>query len=271
MRKRGGDLVTTDWPRALSQAGEAVRNRVAGGGRLAVMISPMLSCEDAGALASAALELDPNAVFGLGPVPTFGEDRAYPPGVSDDDPKRFVIRAEKAPNARGVRRVLSALATGDVLEFDAFVKKLGASDVGAAIIAGGYASEWHTPELASALSRESLALVLIDTLMNPLVKHADVVLPGATFAEKAGVFENVDHKLQAFEQAIRPVGDARAEAQIGLDLLAELRDESRTVYNAASFRATLCEGCPQLSALVNEVVIPTRPELRDPDMEMVVL
>lgn len=271
MRRRGGDLVTTDWSRALSQASEAMRNAVAGGGRLAVMISPMLSCEDAGALALAALEMDPDAVFAVGPVPIEGEDRAYPPGVSDDDPKRFVIRAEKAPNARGVRRVLDALGKSEALDFDGFVSTLASGGAGAALVAGGYPSEWHTPELASALARESLVVVLCDVLMNPLVKHSDVVLPGATFAEKAGVFENVNNRLQAFEQAIRPAGLSRAEAQIGLDLLAEARDDSRTTYNAATLRSTLADAAPALTALVNDVAVPTRPELRDPDMEMAAL
>ncbi len=271
MRKRGAELVTTDWPRALSQAAEAARNAVAAGGRLALMVSPMLSCEDAGALALAALEIDPNALFAVGPVPFDGEDRVYPPGVADDDPKRFVIRAEKAPNARGVKRVLDALAPNDVLDSNAFVKHASSDATGAVIVAGGYPSEWHTPELASALARESLAVILIDTLMSPLVKHADAVLPGATFAEKAGVFENANHKLQAFEQAIRPVGENRSEAQIAHDLIAELTGAERTLFNAASFRATLAEKHPALAPLVNDVSTPSRPELRDPDMEMVAL
>jgi len=269
MRRRGEDLVTTDWPRALSQAVERVRAAVAGGKGLSVMVSPMLSCEDAGALALAALELDPKASFAVGPVPVDGEDRVYPPGIGDNDPKRFVIRAEKAPNARGVRRVLEALAPGAVGDFAGFVSGLG--NAGAALVAGGYPSEWHTPELAGALGRDDLTVILCDTLMSGLVRHAEVVLPGATFAEKAGVFENADGKLQAFEQAIRPVGDNRAEGQIGLDLIAEATDAPRELFNAATVRERLASSAPALSVLTAEVSFPSRPELRDPDMEMVAL
>jgi len=269
MRRRGEDLVTTDWPRALTQATESVRESLTGGKRLSVMISPMLSCEDAGALALAALVLDPNASFALGPVPVDGEDRVYPPGIADDDPKRFVIRAEKAPNARGVRRVLEALAPGGVTDFAGFVS--GLSDAGAALVAGGYPSEWRTPELADALAREDLTVILCDTLMSTLVRHAEVVLPGATFAEKAGVFENADHRLQAFEQAIRPVGDNRAEGQIGLDLITEATGEKRELFNAATLRERLAAKAPALAPLTTEVSFPSRPELRDPDMEMVTL
>jgi NADH-quinone oxidoreductase subunit G len=269
IRRRGEDLVTTEWPRAIAQAVQEIRKNLDGGKRLALMVSPMLSCEDAGALAMAALALDPQAVFGVGPVPTSGEDQVYPPGVAENDPKRFVIRAEKAPNARGARRVLEALAPGEVHNFNGFVDQL--EGCGAAIIAGGYPSEWATPDLDKCLAREDLCVVLIDVLMSSLARHAEVVLPGASWAEKAGVFENVDHRLQAFEQAIRPVGEARSEGQIGLDLLAEAMDEDRTVFNAATLRTRLAEQSEALRLLETDVRFPARPELRDPDMQLVEL
>ena len=271
LRRRGGDLVTTEWPRAISQAVEELRRALSGGKRLVLMVSPMLSCEDAGALALAAQELDANSVFGVGPVPTDGHDRVYPPGAGENDPKRFVIRAEKAPNARGVRRVLEALSGAAVHDFAGTVGAMRSKDTGAAIVAGGYPSEWHTPELAAALEREDLCVVLADVLMSPLVKHAEVVLAGATWAEKAGVFENDRQQLQAFEQAIRPVGDNRAEGQIGLDLLAEARGEARVTFNAATLRETLATRAGALSVLLTQVSHPARPELRDPDMELVEL
>jgi anaerobic selenocysteine-containing dehydrogenase len=107
--------------------------------------------------------------------------------------------------------------------------------------------------------------------MSKLARHAEVVLPGASWAEKAGVFENVDHRLQAFEQAIRPVGEARSEGQIGLDLLAEALDEGRTVFNAATLRSRLAEKSADLRSLETDVHFPARPELRDPDMQLVEL
>jgi len=270
MRRRGTDLVTTDWSRALSQAAEEVKGALAGGKKLAVLVSPMVSCEDAGMIAEAALAFEAETVFALGPVPTAGEDRVYPPGVGDDDPKRFVIRGEKAPNARGVRRVLEGV-DGSATDFAGFVNAIKSKDVGAAIVVGGYPSEWHTAELESALGREGLRVVLVDILMSALVKHAEVVLPGASFAEKAGVFENVDGKLQAFEQAIRPIGDNRSEGQIGLDLLAELTGGKRELFNAATARGRLASRGGALGALETEVSQPVRPELKDPDMEMVAL
>jgi anaerobic selenocysteine-containing dehydrogenase len=78
--------------------------------------------------------------------------------------------------------------------------------------------------------------VLIDSLPNSLMPVADVVLPAATWVEKAGTFENVHNLLQAFEPAIQPLEFARPEAQIALDLAAAagLADPQR--FSAAETR-----------------------------------
>ena len=72
------------------------------------MVSPMLTCEDAYLLARAARAIDERAILAIGPIPRRGEDRLYPPSAPPE--KAFRVYAEKAPNARGVRRVLEAMA-----------------------------------------------------------------------------------------------------------------------------------------------------------------
>lgn len=212
VRRQFGSPVPTDWARGLSEAVEAVKRCVSAGKRLVVMMSPMLSCEDAFALAYAARAMDPRVIFALGPVPMAGEDKTFPAG----NPKGYRIYAEKAPNARGVRRVLGALS-GEVLAYEAAVARLRTNDVGAVIVTGNYPSDWVTPELAGAVEKK--CLVVIDSLRTVLSERADVVLPSCTWVEKAGTFENANGVLQAFEQAIPTVGDSRAEGQIGHDLL----------------------------------------------------
>jgi anaerobic selenocysteine-containing dehydrogenase len=59
---------------------------------------------------------------------------------------------------------------------------------------------------------------MIDTFSNEMTKAADIVLPGATWTEKAGTFLSARNHLQGFERAIPPVGDARSEGQIATDL-----------------------------------------------------
>ncbi|MCL2336418.1 MAG: molybdopterin-dependent oxidoreductase, partial [Firmicutes bacterium] len=47
---------------------------------------------------------------------------------------------------------------------------------------------------------------------------ADVVLPGARFAEKDGTFSNTERRVQRVRKAIDPVGNARADWQIICDV-----------------------------------------------------
>ena len=44
-------------------------------------------------------------------------------------------------------------------------------------------------------------------------------LPICSWAEKSGVFENIDGKIQAFAQAIPPLDDTRSSGRIFWDLL----------------------------------------------------
>ncbi len=205
-----GKQQEVDWGRAYRETIGKLEGK-----HLAVMVSPMLTCEDAFLLVEAVRRLDEEAVFAVGPVPREGEDKAFPGG--------YTVRAEKAPNARGVRRVLEAMTGGAVPSYEEFLGRLDSTEFQGFVATGNYPSEWVTEELAHAA--EGKAIVLIDTLPNRLTEMAEVVLPASTWVEKAGTFENVDNKLQAFEQAIPTIGVSRTESQIGLDLIAILDGE----------------------------------------------
>ena len=219
LRRQHGILVETDWARAYDQAIDTLRAPLNDSTRLALVISPMLPCEEAYALARLAREIDENAILALGPVPRQGEDKHFPPSHDPDDPRVFKMRAEKAPNARGVRRVLEAVTGNTALEFDELLAA-HAHEIGSVLLTGNYPSDWATDSTLDAL--ESPAVVLIDTLDSHLRQVASVILPGATWAEKAGTFENADGRLQAFEQAIPTQHESKSEGQIATDMLAIL-------------------------------------------------
>src|SRR5690606_8538971 len=166
-RQQYGAPVDCDWPKAYEIAATHLKQIVDEGGRLALLVSPMLSCEEAYLLGKLVTALDPQAMLGVGPVPIDGEDKTFPGG--------YTIYAEKAPNARGVRRALKRVAD-DVLEFDAFVEKLGGAS--AAIITGNYPDAWTSKPLVDALRRKFT--MVIATLPNDLTPTADVLVPGAT-------------------------------------------------------------------------------------------
>src|SRR5690606_15849745 len=62
---------------------------------------------------------------------------------------------------------------------------------------------------------ESLdALIAVDILPNATTALADVLLPGASYAEKSGTFVDGQGRLQRIEAAITPPGEARPEWEI---------------------------------------------------------
>jgi NADH-quinone oxidoreductase subunit G len=299
MRRQHGALVSSAWQRTLDMlAAELKRVVTDGGQRLGLIVSPMLSCEDAFQLARVAREIDPNAAIAMGPVPIDGHDKTFPPGASADDPKAFTMYAEKAPNARGVRRVLEAL--GPVMAFEDLLAGAEQGSIGAVLATGNYPSAWATERTQRALAKP--VLVLMDTLESALVEAADFVLPAATWAEKAGTFENARGMIQAFEQAIPVVGQSKAEAQIALDLEAVLAGETlvspasgyddlivdegpgqvpaatasasveRTrLYNAADTRRDMAETAAALGVFVTSVLTPAADRAIETDMPMVAL
>ena len=261
-RIRGEDpYQATEAPLAYEAAYAKTNDALRQAGHTGVVISPMLSCEDAYWLARYVLEHDAEATFAVGPVPVHGADKSFPGG--------FTLYAEKVPNARGVRRVLEPFSA-NVLDYAAFVGRLRQADIGAVLLTGNYPSDWVTDELVAALdSRPGRFVVLIDTLPTTLTGLADVVIPGATWAEKSGTFENVNHRLQAFERAIEPIDYCKSEAQIALDLIADRTGAAPEVYDPAVTRQTMADvhGLVELAG----VHLPEARQKAESDMEVVEL
>ncbi len=223
------------WTDAVAAA-HALLAAAAASGRVALLVSPMLSCEDAYLLAHMALAYDASAILGVGPVPTVGEDKTFPNG--------FVVRAEKAPNARGVRMVLEAVAgafagrsASSVHDANAWCAAVQATGSAACVVTGNYPSEWQTDELVRAVGGKPL--LLMDTLPGRLTNAADVVLPSCTWVEKPGSFVNANGLLQGFKAAITPVEFARSESQIAIDLDAARRGVRSTPFDVTRVRAEM--------------------------------
>lgn len=254
------------WDTAMNRAVDVLQT-ASRNGRLALLVSPMLSCEDAFLLARAVLAIDPSAVLGIGPIPRTGEDRTLVGG--------FTIHAEKAPNARGVRRVLQALAAAQparrttgvsVCDIDQFIAALTTSGAGAALITGNYPSEWATPNIVQALSTRRI--VLLDTLPNRLNAKAEVFLPTATWIEKAGCFENAKGRIQSFERAFAPADFAKSESQIALDFSTRLSGAPATVFDTDRVRAAMAS-ITGLEMFADQIHHPPASLSRKSDMVMV--
>ena len=66
--------------------------------------------------------------------------------------------------------------------------------------------------------RELEFLAVQDLFLTETARYADVVLPGASFAEKTGTFVNTERRIQLSNKAIDPPGNARGDLEIVIDL-----------------------------------------------------
>jgi len=83
------------------------------------------------------------------------------------------------------------------------------------------------PERLREAFRRLEFILVQDILAGETTRLADVVLPGAAFAEKAGSFTNLEGRIQSFDRVVSPPGAARADWEILLDLAGRMGDRAR--------------------------------------------
>lgn len=227
--KRDGQWQSARW----EELPVELRTRFAAGGGVAAVLSPMMSCEEAWLLARFIRAVAPQALLATGYVPMEGADQSFAKG--------FVIKAEKAPNARGVARVIEA-AGGPRGSFDDFVAAAGAGKVSAAYVVGGYPREWIGEATAKTLAKIA-TLVVHDIRPSRLDEFAAVQIPGATWVERSGTFMNCDGIVQPFERAVRPLEGVKFDGQFFLELTGE-----SGLFKAAKVREQMAATMPEFAA-----------------------
>jgi formate dehydrogenase alpha subunit len=86
-------------------------------------------------------------------------------------------------------------------------------------------SEPHLEHFRQALEKLEF-LVVQDIFLSETAWMADVVLPGAAFAEKDGTFTNTERRVQRIRRAVLPPGEAKADWEI-VSALAERVGKAR--------------------------------------------
>jgi len=221
------------------------------GGIVAGVLSPFLTVEEAYLLARHLKELNPANVLALGPVPARGIDQTFQPdqtkGRTGDTsfvvPRAFTIHAEKCPNRRGVAAILERFE-GTVIGFDEIKRRSGAGEFEGLYVASDAIEPWIEAAASESLRSKVKFLVVEDTTVTPLAHLADVVLAGATFAEKAGSYVNADGRLQHSEAALPP----RDGSLPDLDILAVLLHRPGGPVHSSDVLAELAEAVPAFAA-----------------------
>ena len=176
------------------------------GGKLAVAVSPLLSLEDALAIAALARE-------GLGADAIFVSGR--PAGEAD----KLLLRADRNPNRKGVE--LAARAFGlEVRPFDTLL-----STQADRVLLAGLEIPGDESSFAQWLKKASV-VVALGTNVTPLLDAVHVALPLAPHSESEGTFVNFQGRAQRFLAAYPPRGGARPGWAWAARLLRELGQET---------------------------------------------
>ncbi len=129
-------------------------------------------------------------------------------GVGDD----LLRSADRTPNRRGL--ALAGLAEHDGEALAGLVRAAR----GPILVHGGDPAA--APAVAAALAGRQ-DVVYVGTHRRATASAAALALPGAAWAEKAGIFVNRQGRLQAFAQAVARPGNAREDWRLLAELLAE--------------------------------------------------
>ena len=130
-----------------------------------------------------------------------GDEYVYP---------KFTIEADKNPNTRGAKDMLCQDET-EVLEDAPLWTAL--SDKKFVYLING-APERPIDETECDVLEKIGFLVVQDVLLSEVAELADIVLPGATFAEKDGSFTNSKGWIQRIRKSISAPGQAQPDWEI---------------------------------------------------------
>ena len=239
-----GRFVNAEWSEIPGQ----LIARLEKGKRLAAVLSPHLTVEEAYLLATLIRHHDANALISLGPVPVVGADEKFKNG--------FTIRAEKVPNRRGVEAIVSRLMNGSVPTFDDVLNAAEKGEIDGAWITSGYKKDWIDAATAERLAGLEL-LIVQDAFHSPLWDIATFQLPSATFAERAGSYVNFADRLQSFTWAIRPPAGVMVEGKLYWQLLSR-----PGMYNPKAVLNELASEIMYFSAAAGGPIPPTGLDLK---------
>lgn len=244
--RTNGQVTSSDFESVLASARSALKKAAQGKGKIAAVLSPWMTVEEAYLLAGFLKGLSGGVTLAMGPVRVEGKDEQFPKDIKGNvvEPVKFTIRAEKAPNRAGVEAVLSHF-TGDVMPFEELLRLSSAGQFSAVYLVGGDPEGWINELQAEAFSKIETVIVQ-DILPSPVLKHATHVLPSGTFVEREGVFVNHKGLAQMIRRSVRGPDGTRPDGR----LLWELAERSGLIQTDA-LRSEIATAVPALAAINN--------------------
>ena len=165
------------------------------------------------------------------------------PGKSD----AFLLKADKSPNTRGAQALGLSFDSATLLQ-QAARKELSVLYVFGHDLLDVYGQAAVDPALPNLE-----LLVFQGSNANPTTKVAHVILPSAVYAEKEGTFTNCQGRVQRIASAFPPLGEARTDADILLEL-AKRFGVSMHAQDAPAIFADLAAHEPAFRGLSYEII-----------------
>ncbi|QDT52918.1 NADH-quinone oxidoreductase chain 3 [Caulifigura coniformis] len=243
-----GRVASRDWDGVLPSAKTALTSAIQRKPKaVAAIFSPWMTVEEAYLLAKFLKDQSPDVTLALAPTRVEGEDDTYPKDVHGNpvQPVKFTIRAEKAPNRRGVEAVLKHFQ-GSLVPSSEVLSGLSSGTFDSLYLVESDPKARLAEAQAEGLKKARL-LIVQGLLDSPAVKMAHYVLAAGSFAERDGTFINFAGLAQLIRRAVRGPGESRADNRILWDLA------SRTgLFNGPALRKEIAGEVAELAALAEE-------------------
>jgi NADH-quinone oxidoreductase subunit G len=241
-------IVSRDWDTIMP----AVRNELTSAvqtapQRVAAVLSPWMTVEEAYLLASYLQGLSPLVTLALGYVRHDSEDDTYPKDVygRPAQPVKFTIRAEKCPNRRGVELILQHFC-GAVVHLSDVLGRAAARELDVLYLVGGDPQGWIGEEQVESLRKVGGVVIVQDLQSTTASDLATFTLAGGSFAERDGTFVNHAGLAQEIHRSIRGPGESRPDGRIFWELAGR-----KGLFNASMLRKEIAEQVPAFAGLAS--------------------
>ena len=195
--RNGEEWIATTWDIALQAAADKIKKALPE--RVGVMASPQMTNEDLFVLKRLADQLHiKNLACALTP-------NAKP--LHDD----FLLKADRHPNTRGAKLLGFP---DDGVEAFKLLREARAQKLAVLLIFQHDLGVGFDQEFLHDVLRQVPTVIFVGSNQNATSAMAHILLPAATWVEKAGTFTNFAEHVQALRPAAAPLGDALPEWMI---------------------------------------------------------
>jgi NADH-quinone oxidoreductase subunit G len=211
--REGGTRTDVNWSEAYADVSETLKTAVKanGPGSTACVVSSFDATEEIFLQIQYARSIDPQAWIVVKEPHVDGQDQVFKNPTSGK--VTFTIKAEKAPNRKGAEKMAAHFGGNHCT-----VAELASRKIAVVLIS----ADPFLPPSTPSTSDPYAGIPTMIRLGLSAIGHysrAAISLPTVSWAEKGGVYENFEGRIQPFAQAIPPLGEARSTGQIFWDLL----------------------------------------------------